>query len=223
MVENRTIFLCLCCNLLLSAETVERVLSCKRIGCLRTLPDLQKACESNDAQPFMSSSSSLLSAKSDSTCGSTVFSPGHPRQYSLAPAMLNFADRTRRGVFIAVWPQITGKRLKLQSVPVCLLRYLLSRLDRSLKNPELLVVRPVSSWRTRAMTANSGRGCCVHDRDRCEPVHCILLLRGPLHMFVFLHSPVATSCRTGTVHCAKPSKLHCLSVWVRLPLPQTQS
>lgn len=45
------------------------------------------------------------------TCGSTVFSPGHPRQYSLAPAMLNFADRTRRGVFIAVWPQITRQSL----------------------------------------------------------------------------------------------------------------
>lgn len=40
------------------------------------------------------------------TCGSTVFSTGHPRQYSLAPAMLVCADRTRRGMFIAVWPQI---------------------------------------------------------------------------------------------------------------------
>ena len=40
------------------------------------------------------------------TCGSTVFSPGHPRQYSLAPAMLVCADRTRRGRFIAVWPQM---------------------------------------------------------------------------------------------------------------------
>lgn len=118
-------------------------------------PRPAKGCESNDAQPFMSSSSSLLPAKSDSTCGSTVFSPGHPRQYSLAPAMLNFADRTRRGVFIAVWPQITGECLKLQLVPLRLLCYLLSWLNRSLKNPELLVVRPVSSWRTRAMTANS--------------------------------------------------------------------
>jgi hypothetical protein len=40
------------------------------------------------------------------TCGSTVFSTGHPRQYSLAPAMLVCADRTRRGRFIAVWPQM---------------------------------------------------------------------------------------------------------------------
>jgi hypothetical protein len=40
------------------------------------------------------------------TCGSTVFSTGHPRQYSLAPAMLVCADRTRRGMFIAVWPQM---------------------------------------------------------------------------------------------------------------------
>ena len=36
-----------------------------------------------------------------------MFSTGHPRQYSLAPAMLVCADRTRRGMFIAVWPQIT--------------------------------------------------------------------------------------------------------------------
>lgn len=43
------------------------------------------------------------------TCGSTVFSTGHPRQYSLAPAMLVCADRTRRGRFIAVWPQIEVK------------------------------------------------------------------------------------------------------------------
>ena len=35
-----------------------------------------------------------------------MFSTGHPRQYSLAPAMLVCADRTRRGRFIAVWPQI---------------------------------------------------------------------------------------------------------------------
>lgn len=40
------------------------------------------------------------------TCGSTVFSTGHPRQYSLAPAMLVCADRTGRGRFIAVWPQM---------------------------------------------------------------------------------------------------------------------
>jgi hypothetical protein len=45
------------------------------------------------------------------TCGSTVFSTGHPRQYSLAPAMLVCADRTRRGRFIAVWPQIETKGL----------------------------------------------------------------------------------------------------------------
>lgn len=109
-------------------------------------PRPAKGCESNGAQPFLSSSSSsLVPAKSDSTCGSTVFSPGHPRQYSLAPAMLNFADRTRRGVFIAVWPQITGECLKLQLVPLCLLCYLLSWLDRSLKNLELLVVRLVTS------------------------------------------------------------------------------
>jgi hypothetical protein len=43
------------------------------------------------------------------TCGSTVFSTGHPRQYSLAPAMLVCADRTRRGRFIAVWPQIRSE------------------------------------------------------------------------------------------------------------------
>lgn len=35
-----------------------------------------------------------------------MFSTGHPRQYSLAPAMLVCADRTRRGRFIAVWPQM---------------------------------------------------------------------------------------------------------------------
>ena len=46
--------------------------------------------------------------KGNSTCGSTVFSTGHPRQYSLAPAMLVCADRTRRGRFIAVWPQMRG-------------------------------------------------------------------------------------------------------------------
>jgi hypothetical protein len=45
-------------------------------------------------------------AKQKKTCGSTVFSTGHPRQYSLAPAMLVCADRTRRGRFIAVWPQM---------------------------------------------------------------------------------------------------------------------
>lgn len=50
----------------------------------------------------------LLRCKKN-TCGSTVFSTGHPRQYSLAPAMLVCADRTRRGRFIAVWPQITFK------------------------------------------------------------------------------------------------------------------
>lgn len=44
--------------------------------------------------------------KKKGTCGSTVFSTGHPRQYSLAPAMLVCADRTRRGRFIAVWPQM---------------------------------------------------------------------------------------------------------------------
>ena len=47
--------------------------------------------------------------KQKKTCGSTVFSTGHPRQYSLAPAMLVCADRTRRGRFIAVWPQMGGK------------------------------------------------------------------------------------------------------------------
>ena len=51
------------------------------------------------------------------TCGSTVFSPGHPRQYSLAPAMLNFADRTRRGVFMAVWPQMREEGLCWEHVP----------------------------------------------------------------------------------------------------------
>jgi hypothetical protein len=45
-------------------------------------------------------------AEQKKTCGSTVFSTGHPRQYSLAPAMLVCADRTRRGRFIAVWPQM---------------------------------------------------------------------------------------------------------------------
>lgn len=48
-------------------------------------------------------------AKQKNTCGSTVFSTGHPRQYSLAPAMLVCADRTRRGRFIAVWPQMKFK------------------------------------------------------------------------------------------------------------------
>lgn len=51
-----------------------------------------------------STTSKCTSAKK--TCGSTVFSTGHPRQYSLAPAMLVCADRTRRGMFIAVWPQM---------------------------------------------------------------------------------------------------------------------
>lgn len=55
--------------------------------------------------------------KKSLTCGSTVFSPGHPRQYSLAPAMLNFADRTRRGVFIAVWPQMRFNYSKHHYVP----------------------------------------------------------------------------------------------------------
>jgi hypothetical protein len=49
-----------------------------------------------------------------------VFSPGHPRQYSLAPAMLNCADRTRRGVFIAVWPQITVQAAKQLCIPLIL-------------------------------------------------------------------------------------------------------
>ena len=52
------------------------------------------------------SKKSATAAKGNSTCGSTVFSTGHPRQYSLAPAMLVCADRTRRGRFIAVWPQM---------------------------------------------------------------------------------------------------------------------
>lgn len=182
-VENKTIYLYLCCNFLLSAGAVKRVFSCKRIGCLCTVPDLQKAARAMMLQPLMTSSSSPVPAKSDSTCGSTVFSPGHPRQYSLAPAMLNFADRTRRGVFIAVWPQITRECLELQLVPLRLPCYLLSWLDRSLKNPELSVVRPVSSWRSCALTANiGGGGCTVLDSDRCGPVCCTLLLCSSLHM-----------------------------------------
>jgi hypothetical protein len=51
------------------------------------------------------------------TCGSTVFSTGHPRQYSLAPAMLICADRTRRGGFIAVWPQIKLKVCTMYMYP----------------------------------------------------------------------------------------------------------
>ena len=60
------------------------------------------------------------------TCGSTVFSTGHPRQYSLAPAMLVCADRTRRGMFIAVWPQMKTEdsgsfkySLLSQHIPLC--------------------------------------------------------------------------------------------------------
>lgn len=53
-----------------------------------------------------SCSMSTRCAGAKKTCGSTVFSTGHPRQYSLAPAMLVCADRTRRGMFIAVWPQM---------------------------------------------------------------------------------------------------------------------
>lgn len=51
----------------------------------------------------------LVHGSKKNTCGSTVFSTGHPRQYSLAPAMLVCADRTRRGRFIAVWPQMQNK------------------------------------------------------------------------------------------------------------------
>ena len=53
----------------------------------------------------------LQNCKNNNTCGSTVFSTGHPRQYSLAPAMLVCADRTRRGRFIAVWPQMENNSL----------------------------------------------------------------------------------------------------------------
>ena len=66
----------------------------------------------------LAGAASEASQKKKKTCGSTVFSPGHPRQYSLAPAMLNFADRTRRGVFIAVWPQITHLFFKCQYKPL---------------------------------------------------------------------------------------------------------
>ncbi len=55
------------------------------------------------------SSPHLVQGSKKNTCGSTVFSTGHPRQYSLAPAMLVCADRTRRGRFIAVWPQMKTK------------------------------------------------------------------------------------------------------------------
>lgn len=57
-------------------------------------------------KPLREVSDSSDEAEQKKTCGSTVFSTGHPRQYSLAPAMLVCADRTRRGRFIAVWPQM---------------------------------------------------------------------------------------------------------------------
>lgn len=48
-----------------------------------------------------------------------MFSTGHPRQYSLAPAMLVCADRTRRGMFIAVWPQIVFTVCCVYVYPLC--------------------------------------------------------------------------------------------------------
>jgi hypothetical protein len=46
--------------------------------------------------------------------------------------------------------------LKLQSVPLRLVCYLLSWLNRSLRNPELLVMRPVSYWRSCTTTQQQG-------------------------------------------------------------------
>lgn len=99
---------CCSCNRCKKMQKVNRRWKSDWLG--RDLQSLQTPVNAGVcAQPLRTFSSSPIPAKSDSTCGSTVFSPGHPRQYSLAPAMLNFADRTRRGVFIAVWPQITEK------------------------------------------------------------------------------------------------------------------
>ena len=90
------------------------------LACLQVVPvctcgSSEDVC--SDVREFGGYQGVQRAQKQKKTCGSTVFSTGHPRQYSLAPAMLVCADRTRRGRFIAVWPQMKAEDKDSTSIP----------------------------------------------------------------------------------------------------------